>query len=189
MHYPCLDEPLAGDRGYALVSFREADALAVALWRNEQMQVLRQSHELTEQDQLRYFREIVLPSMSAARPAMILVSLLLDGGCIGYGGLTHIDWSARRAEVSFLLETSRSKDRSRYQADFIAFLGLLKELAFSRLRLNRLFTETYDIRPYHLAVLEGAGFKPEGRLRQHYSIDGVLTDGLFHGLLSEEYRA
>lgn len=189
MHYPCLSEPVADPNGYALVSYREADAVAIGRWRNEQMQVLRQSRELSEEEQLRYFREVIRPSMSAVQPALVLVSLLLGGRCIGYGGLTHIDWNAGRAEVSYLAETARAASRPSYHADFSAFLGLLKILAFSRLRLHRLFTETYDIRPHHSAALEAAGFKLEGRLRKHYLIDGNLTDAVFHGLLSEEYGA
>jgi RimJ/RimL family protein N-acetyltransferase len=187
MHYPCLAEPIANDDGYSLVSFREVDALLIARWRNEQMRVLRQSRALTDESQMRYFREIIVPSMSVARPEMILASVLLRGHCIGYGGLTRIDWSAGRAEVSFLAETSRTMDHFRYATDFASFLDLLKIMAFSRLRLRRLFTETYDIRPYHVAALENVGFKLEGRLRKHYLIDGTLTDGLLHGLLSEEY--
>jgi hypothetical protein len=67
MHYPCLAEPIANDDGYSLVSFREVDALLIARWRNEQMRVLRQSRALTDESQMRYFREIIVPSMSDTR--------------------------------------------------------------------------------------------------------------------------
>jgi RimJ/RimL family protein N-acetyltransferase len=52
---------------------------------------------------------------------------------------------------------------------------------------SRLFTETYDIRPHHVAVLEKVGFRLEGRLRKHIAVEGVVTDVLFHGLLLEDY--
>jgi RimJ/RimL family protein N-acetyltransferase len=188
MPYRSLIDPLIDVSGYALQSLREVDALDIARWRNEQMQVLRQSRLLTEQDQRRYYGEFVAPSMSASQPDMVLVSFLMQGRCIGYGGLTHIDWGAQRAEVSFLLDTSRTVDKSSYRTDFVAFLRLLKTLAFERLLLRRLFTETYDIRPYHTAALEAAGFINEGRLRKHYLIDGALTDAVFHGLLKEDLR-
>lgn len=188
MSYACLRSPLVDASGRALVSLRAEDMIEIGRWRNEQMDALRQSTPLSDEDQRRYFREVVTPTMSQAQPRMILVSYLLDGTCIGYGGLVHLDWQAGRAEVSFLVATHRTLDAAAYRADFTAFLALLRQLAFERLPLKRLFTETYDIRPHHVAALEAAGFRPEGRLRRHQFVAGRLVDTLFHGMLSEEHR-
>jgi RimJ/RimL family protein N-acetyltransferase len=187
MTYACLAQPLADDSGRALVSLREADMLDIGRWRNDQMDVLRQNKLLTDDGQRAYFRDVVLPTMQEARPKMILASYLLRGTCIGYGGLTNIDWEARRAELSFLVATARTRDVQAYRADFEAFLALVQELAFVRLGLMRLFTETYDIRPHHVAALEASGMRLEGRLRRHQFIAGAFVDTLFHGMLSEEY--
>ena len=187
MSYASLIDPLADADGHALVSLREADMHDIGRWRNEQMDVLRQNQPLTSDGQIRYYRDVVMPTFRETHPRMILVSYLRHTECIGYGGLTNIDWQARRAEVSFLVATSRTRDVQAYRTDFVAFLDLVKQLAFNRLQLQRLFTETYDIRPHHVAALELAGFRPEGRLRRHVLTGGALVDSLFHGFLRQEY--
>ncbi len=76
------------------------------------------------------------------------MTLLLDGEPVGYGGLTNIDWEARRAELSFLVEPARATDPECYEGDLRAFLALVVDgLVFADLGLHRVFTETYDIRP------------------------------------------
>lgn len=182
--YRCLQTPLA-ESEYRLVTYREQDLERIRQWRNDQMNVLRQKQPLSEADQLAYYRDAILPSIQASSPSQILVSVLRDEECIAYGGLTGIDWTIGRAEVSFLADTARARDVKRYSQDFAAFLRLLRTLAFERLRLNRLFTETYDVRPHHVAVLEANGFQLEGRLRRHILVDGQVADVLFHGMLRQ----
>ncbi|MBI5190035.1 MAG: GNAT family N-acetyltransferase [Nitrospirae bacterium] len=160
---------------------------SIRVWRNSQMEVLRQGRPLTEADQASYYENAVLPSMVQERPGMVLFSYLLDGSCIGYGGFTNIHWTSRRAELSFLLDTFRGRDTALYTREFSVFLGLMKLVAFRALGFNRLFTETYDIRPCHVAVLEDSGFRLEGRMLQHELIDGAYVDSLIHGYLKEYY--
>ena len=154
-------------------------------WRNEQIDVLRQNRLLTEADQDRYYREVVEPSFSEDRPRIILFSYLRDEDCIGYGGLTNIDWDSRRAEISFLVDTDRTRDLKVYREDFSVFLRLMKRIAFGALQFNRLFAETFDIRPHHIRILEDNGFRLEGRMRQHVIIRGRPVDSLIHGCLKE----
>jgi RimJ/RimL family protein N-acetyltransferase len=116
---------------------------------------------------------------------MMLVSILdSDGRFIGYGGLTNLDWHARHAEVSFLVDPARAADPDTYRRDASAFLAFLAGWAFGELGLNRLFTETYDFRELHIGLLEQAGFVPEGRMRQH--VEG--GDSVLHGLLATDPR-
>ena len=188
MKYAVLADKQYSYLSYAVVPIRREDMPLIKEWRNAQIDVLRQARPLTDEDQRRYYEEAVLPTFSQTEPRMLLFSYLLDGRLIGYGGLTNLDWVNRRAEISFLLETSRTGERNRiqYEADFSAFLTLMKRIAFGELKLNRLFTETYDIRPWHVAVLEKNGFRPEGRMRQHVRIRGEYVDSLLHGCLAEE---
>lgn len=188
MKYACLADKQYSYLAYAVVPIRREDMLLIKEWRNEQIDVLRQARPLTDEDQRRYYEEAVLPTFTEAEPRMLLFRYLLDGRLIGYGGLTNLDWVNKRAEISYLLETARSseQDRERYEADFSAFLTLMKRIAFGELKLNRLFTETFDIRPWHVAVLEKNGFRPEGRMRQHVRIRGAYVDSLIHGCLAEE---
>ncbi|UJF33199.1 GNAT family N-acetyltransferase [Paenibacillus hexagrammi] len=189
MKYRCLtnQEFIYGD--YQIVPLREQDIFHIKQWRNEQITVLRQKRLLTNEDQLRYYRNAVSPTFEVEQPSIVLFSYLLQNDCIGYGGLTNIDWESKRAEISFLLNTKRISDPDIYKKDFQSFLTLMKKVAFDELRWNRLFTETYDIRPHHIRILEESGFQFEGRMRQHVLIDGDWVDSLLHGCLKESWHA
>ena len=188
MSYRCLSQNYFARGAYEIVPYREQDALSVMHWRNQQIDVLRQSRPLTEADQTRYYSSVVVPSFGESEPRLLLFSYLHASQCIGYGGLTNVDWSARRAEISFLADTARLADPAVYERDFSTFLELVKELAFAAAGLDRLFTETFDIRPAHVAVLERAGFRLEGRLREHARVKDRKVDSLMHGLLRSEYE-
>ncbi|WP_276353618.1 GNAT family N-acetyltransferase [Cohnella caldifontis] len=183
--YRCLSKQSWKYEGYTIVPLRHQDIQSIRQWRNEQMDVLRQNRELTEEGQERYYRETVTASFEAEQPRIILFSYLSGNRCIGYGGLTNVDWDSRRAEISFLVETSRTTDEFLYKEDFAAFLRLMKDLSFQGLQFNRLFTETFDIRPGHIGILESEGFRLEGRMRQHVRIQGRFVDSLIHGYLKE----
>lgn len=185
MRYQCLPVNRFEDGSYAVVPYRKEDRFLIMKWRNEQIDVLRQNRPLTEADQDRYYREVVVPSFGEDRPHIILFSYLQHETCIGYGGLTNIDWDSRRAEISFLVNTDRTRNLAVYKEDFAAFLRLMQRVAFDALQFNRLFTETFDIRPHHIRILEESGFRLEGRMRQHVMINGRPVDSLIHGCLKE----
>jgi hypothetical protein len=149
-------------------------------WRNEQMDILRQNQMLRPDEQKNYFHKVVEPTFTQEKPNQILFSFLNKQDCIGYGGLTHVDWSKKKAEVSFLLATERSKNIEIYKKEFAIFLNLLKQVAFQDLSLKELFTETYDIRPLHIQVLEDQGFVFEKRLKDHAIKGEAKLDSLFH---------
>ena len=73
--------------------------------------------------------------------------------------------------------------REQYREDILALLGIVRKLAFEELKLHRLYTETYDIRPFHICVLEEFGFVMEGRLKDHNIINNQYVDSIFHGLI------
>lgn len=186
MGYTCLQRDHYQYGDYTLTSLREQDILLIKEWRNDQIDILRQKEPLTDAQQINYYETVVRPAMDAEEPSDILFSYLHQGECVGYGGLTHIDWTNRRAEISFLLATERNVDLDLYKREFTIFLKLIKQIAFVELGLNRLFTETYDVRPYVLEVLENSGFVPEGRLREHVVINGKCIDSVLHGCLKEK---
>lgn len=187
--YICLSRQLFEDtKGYGLVSLREEDLEPIRLWRNAQKDILRQNEEITPQKQLNYFHQVIHPSFSQKKPSQILFSFLLHDrhghdNLIGYGGLTHIDWDNKRAEVSFLLDPLRTQDEQMYSSDFLHFLALLSEVASKELHLHRIFTETFSFRTHHMKVLEEAGFQLEGILREHVFKNGTWSDSILHGLL------
>ncbi len=152
------------------------------------MDILRQAAPITAPEQQRYFKEVVTPDFRAREPRQILLSLLFEESCIGYTGLTNIDWRAKRAEVSFLLDPARAANPDLYRQGFGTCLELLSRTAFELLGFHRLFAETFDLRPLHVAILEAHGYRLEGRMREHVRIAGTWVDSLIHGLLAPQSR-
>ena len=186
--YKCLLNNEFGINGYRLTPFREEDIYSIKEWRNEQMNVLRQKRTLTDADQAKYYKEQVLPTFYLDNPKMLLFSFLKENsGLIGYGGLTNMDWECKRAEMSFLVDTKRSSDDSVYREDLTSFVSMIKKITFEELKFNRLFTETYDIRPLHISILEENDMLYEGRMKEHVVIDGRYVDSLLHGCLKSYY--
>jgi len=187
--YNCIYNFIPEFMEYSITALREKDIFDIKDWRNAQMNILRQNRELTNDEQFRYFTEVVKPTFKEPNPQLMLFSFLLKKDCIGYGGLTNINWVSKRAELSFLLDPARIKDESVYEKEFSIFLSLMKRLVFEGLQFNRIFTETYDIRPMHISILEKNGFTPEGRFREHVLINGKFVDSLLHGFIKENYVA
>jgi len=185
--YICLNKNLYWDSEYYLIPVRKSDMYYIRNWRNSQIEVLRQKEKLTLKDQEKYFNELIQPSFSMQYPSQILFTYLKDKSRIGYGGFVHISWINRRAEMSFLLDPERVVNKNQYSYDFSIFIQLMKRICFSEIKFNRLFTETYEYRTFHISVLENSGFKPEGRMRQHIYHKGKYYDSLVHSVIREEY--
>ena len=164
------------------------DIESIRQWRNAQMEVLRQTAVISPEAQEVYFAEQVWPDKSSTQPEQILLAIERDGSLIGYGGLVHIAWQDRRAEVSFLLAPPIEHAPEDRRIVFSNFLRLVQELAFKDLGLSRLWTETYAHRSSHLDTLEAAGFRREGCLRSHVIINNEYVDSLIHGLLASEWK-
>lgn len=161
------------------VTIRHQDMPLIKEWRNSQIRILRQKIPLTDADQERYWTEVIAPFLKDPFPNQLLYSILLDGQCIGYGGLVHIDWEAKRGEVSFLLDPKYPK----VEEAFVSFLNMIIGVAFKEKGFHKLCTETFDVRPDMVAILEDVGFVLEGRLRDHVIVDGIYVDSLIHGYL------
>lgn len=189
MAYKCLNQKTYQDRdGYQILSIRKEDIEKIRQWRNAQIHVLRQKVILTVEAQEQYFQHHIWPTFLNEKPAQILFSFLLDGQCIGYGGLTYLNWENFRSEISFLVDPIRAENPILYSQDFVHFLNLLCQVSFVDLQLHRLMTETYAFRDSTLAVLEKYGFKKEGVLREHVYQNGQWIDSIIHGLLEKNWR-
>lgn len=181
MKYACLKSQLFTSDSYQILPIRYSDIFLIKQWRNEQIDILRQNVLLTDTMQEAYFTHTIQPGFAEEKPQQILFSYLKDSSLIGYGGLVHIDWTGRQAEVSFLVDTQRAQNPSVYESDFSHFITLIKKVAFHDLLFSRLYTETFDVRPQHIAILERAGFHLEQRLKKRITIDDKLVDALIHG--------
>lgn len=183
--YRCLNTNKFEYGDYKITPVRKKDILKIKDWRNIQIDILRQKELLTNKKQIEYFNKVVFPLFGKDKPSQIIFSFFKNEELIGYGGLVHINWEDRRAEVSFLLNPERLKNKTQYKKDFSAFLKFMKHVAYIELNFNRLYTETFDIRKHHIRVLVENRFYPEGRMKQHVLIRNKFIDSLIHGNLKE----
>ena len=191
MHGPFRAWPRSrrSDGLLALRAIEPKDIESIRQWRNAQMDVLRQTAPITPEAQREYFAKHIWPQKALVHPTQILFALEREGSLIGYGGLVHISWPNRRGEISFLLSPELEAAPETRADLFLRYLRLVQKIAFADLRLGRLVTETFEHRKAHIATLEAAGMRPEGRLRHHVLVNGEPTDSLMHGMLLEEWKA
>jgi len=187
--YRCLVQQEFVHKEYQLIPIRYEDIFLIKDWRNQQVDILRQKGLLTDEDQKNYYNKVIEPLFEQTQPTQLLFSYLKDGQLIGYGGLVYVNWMDKRAEVSFLLKTDLTKDKDVYRALHLQYLALIKDVSFNSLKFNRIFTETFDIRPAHIANLEAAGFVEEGRMKEHIWINNTFVDSILHGYLKTYYNA
>lgn len=184
MVYSCLKNKVFHFGEFRLESIRAEDIENIRIWRNAQLDVLRQDKIITQEEQINYFNDYVWPETIKNEPRNILFSYFRNNDLIGYGGLVHISWKDLRAEISFLLNPINLLDEE-YQLFFSTYLTLIRSVAFDDLKFNRLFTETFDIRRFHISILESNGFIREGILKEHVIINGRYVDSIFHGCLNK----
>ena len=187
--YHCLAKQTFIDQEYQLVPLRYEDIFLIKDWRNEQVDILRQKTLLTDAAQKKYYEDVITPLFHQEQPTQLLFSYLKNGELIGYGGLVYVNWLDKRAEVSFLLNTAFTKEEAVYRQLHLQYLELIKQVTFEELQFNRIFTETFDIRPAHIANLVAAGFVEEGRMKEHIWINDTFVDSILHGYLKTYYNA
>ena len=177
-NYNCLKTNIFELNGFSLVPIREQDKLMIMQMRNEQIYHLRQNKLITAEDQNNYFSNVVSKLFDCEQPNQLLFSYLKNGKCIGYGGLVHINWIERTAEVSFIMQTSL--EGNEFDLHWSTYLYLLKKIAFKELKFKSLNTYAYDLRPFLYPILEKNNFKLKEHLICEVEIDGKKTDVFIH---------
>lgn len=182
MGYRCLEQQEFTLGDYKISPLRSSYRYKIMEWRNEQIYHLRQPNVLTKADQDRYFSQVIEPSFEIENPSQVLFSFIKNGEIKGYGGLVHINWADKNAEISFLMKTS---DEETFFAEYWkVFLSLIEQVAFEDLRFLKVFTYAFDLRPHLYPILEQSGYKEEAKLKSHVNVDGVYKDVLIHAKFS-----
>lgn len=176
--YKILNKQVFSSDNYSLVPIRTEDRFVIMKWRNEQIYHLRQSEPLTEEMQNSYFNNVVSKLFEQEKPSQLLFSYLENGQCIGYGGLVHINWIDRNAEISFIMDTELEKNE--FQKHWGIYLELLEQLAFDELKLHKIYTYAFDLRPHLYEAIESCGFEKEATLKEHCLFNGVFKDVIIH---------
>ena len=168
------------------VTIRYEDRFSIMKWRNEQIYHLRQARPLTEDDQQRYFDNVVSKLYDNPKPDQILFSYLEKGVCIGYGGLVHINWIDRNGEISFIMDTKLEAEH--FAEHWSNYLTMLKSVAFDDLGLHKIYTYAFDLRPHLYTMLEANGYKREATLKEHCLFNGKYKDVVLHSLWNDRYE-
>jgi RimJ/RimL family protein N-acetyltransferase len=148
-------------------------------WRNQQINILRQTNVISEVQQNEYFNYNIFPLLESETPVQILFNCYYENKFVGYGGIVHISYSNKIGEISFLLNPEIKTDLF-YDFLFTSFLKLMDIIAFSEVKLLKLYTETYSNRIEHVAILEKFGYRLEGVRRSHLIINEKSEDIYMH---------
>lgn len=176
--YAVLHHQIFEFENYKIIPIRYEDRFDIMKWRNEQMYHLRQNMILTLENQENYFDTVVNTLFDHEKPSQILFSFFEDEVCIGYGGLVHINWLDKNAEISFLINTDLEKDN--FQKYWSIFLNLIERVAFEDLKLHKITTYAFDLRPKLYPVLENSGFNKEAVLKNHCFFNSDYIDVVIH---------
>lgn len=181
-NYKILQQNRFENGDYALIPIRYEDRLEIMKWRNEQIYHLRQNKPLTTEDQENYFSNYVASIFQEETPKNLLFSFLKNNKLIGYGGLVHINWIDKNAEISFIMNTELEKEY--FSEIWSQYLILLNQVAFKELELQKIFTYAFDLRPHLYPIFENAGFVLEARLKNHCFFNKEFKDVIIHSKFS-----
>lgn len=185
MKYKCLKENNFENGEYTIEAVLPEHIEKIRQWRNEQMDVLRQSKAISKEQQIMYYEKHIWPELKNDEPKQILLSFLSNNKLIGYGGLVHISWEHLRAEISFICDPRIVGQVKIYRMCFLKFLEMIRDLSFKTLRLNRLFTETYSFRKDQISILEDFGMDIESVLKSNYKINGKYCDSVIQSVINK----
>jgi RimJ/RimL family protein N-acetyltransferase len=176
--YKVADHAVLGTEALKIAPIKYVERTAIMEWRNAQLDILRQEEPLTAEQQDDYFRNTIAPQFEQDEPEQLLYSYFYQGEHIGYGGLVHIEWNKRKAEISFLLKPDVGQEE--FAIHWMNYLELVEDLAFDDLNLNKIYTYAFDLRPHLYPILEKSGFMLELRLPGEHDVNGKKVDALIH---------
>ena len=175
-HYKVLKNQVFKNGNYCIVPVRSEDRHDIMRWRNDQIYHLRQKELLTTKCQDKYFSEVVEKLFGLTYPDQILFSFLKEKKCVGYGGLVHINWEDKHAEISFVMETSLEGEY--FHKFWSEYLVLIEKAAFDEVKLNKIFVYAFDLRPKLYEVLNNSSYTNEAVLKNHRRFKNSYIDVL-----------
>ena len=182
--YNCLNKQIFEKGDFRIQPTFDDYKYLIMKWRNEQLYHLRQETKLTKETQDEYFNNVVGNLFDKKHPDQILFSFFDKNICVGYGGLVHINWKDKYAEISFVMNTLL--EQSFFNKYWTIYLNLIEELAFKELEFNKIFVYAFDLRPKLYEVLKDSNYLREARLKKHHWFKDDYVDVLiyskFHNL-------
>jgi hypothetical protein len=153
-----------------LAPLMPADWELIRLWRNAQLSILRQTAPLSCEEQRLYWQHQnqLLPEQTD----QFCFAYKHQQQTIGYGGLVHIDWQEKSAELSSLLDHAYLKNPALFLEKSEIFLNLSIQLARS-LGFGHLSAEAFDHRVHFIRLLYKLGFRSLGYLPHRKQWQGI----------------
>ena len=177
-YYKALDKQIHLIADYKITPIRNQDRYDILKWRNEQIYHLRQESLLSKEDQDRYFKNTISSLFKVDFPNQLLFSFFLKDKFIGYGGLVHIDWENKLAEISFLMNTIDEKFF--FEAHWNNFLSLIEIIAFNELNFKQIFVFAFDVRKHLYPVLINNKYLLTETKYNYYTFNGKKFDALIY---------
>jgi hypothetical protein len=176
--YSILKNQVYSEGIYCIVPIRHQDRFDIMNWRNEQLYHLRQEKPLSVEDQNQYFNNVINKLFEVEKPNQLLFSYLENGVCIGYGGLVHVNWIDKNAEISFIMATEL--EEVYFNKHWVNFLNLIEQVAFKEIGLHKIYTYAFDLRPSLYLALQEAKYDEVVKLKEHCFSNGKYIDVLIH---------
>lgn len=182
--YKVLNKQIYSSGNYSIVPIRMEDRFDIMKWRNDQIYHLRQDKPLTIENQDFYFQNVINKLFNKDQPNQILFSFLEKDECIGYGGLVHINWIDKNAEISFIMDTNIENER--FNEIWNEYLNLIEEVSFSELKLNKINTYSYEFRSNLFKILELNNYGLEAVLKNQIIFRGKYLNVLIHSKFNKK---
>lgn len=181
--YKILNNQVFSVDEFSIVPIRESDKFDIMNWRNDQIYHLRQSKPLKKKDQKKYFENVISEIFKDENPDQILFSFLNKDKCVGYGGLVHINWIDKHAEISFIMKTEL--ENLFFKKYWTIFLELIEKVAFYELSFRKIFIYAFDLRQHLYDVVEKSNYKLEARLIDHYLFNDDFIDVVIYSKINK----
>ena len=157
-----------------------SDLEQLRIWRNNPInrQYFREYRELSDQDQMDWYKNIVQAKKEVLMFAIIDIDTeILLGAC----GLCYIDYIRRSADLSIYIGHNDIYLDSKYSIDCAK---LLLDYGFDEIGLHRIWSEVYSHDTVKQNFFDSLGFQIDGRLRQSHWTGGKWEDSIIYSFLS-----
>jgi RimJ/RimL family protein N-acetyltransferase len=176
--YKVLNKQVFSNGNYSIVPIRMEDRFNIMKWRNEQIYHLRQDKPLTVEDQDYYFHNVIEKLFKEDQPNQILFSFLENNNCVGYGGLVHINWVDKNAEISFVMSTEL--EHLYFEKYWNTFLDLIERISCDQINFHKLYVFAFDLRPNLYLALEKSNYFLDARLQDHCYYKNKFIDVIIY---------
>ena len=130
--YKSISKQIHKENLYKISPIKYGQRYNIMKWRNDQIIHLRQNNILSKKAQDYYFSNVIYKTFEEKNPSQILFSFFHNNKFVAYGGLVHINWSQKNAEISFLINT---KLEFFFEEYWLNFLKLIENVGFYELKI------------------------------------------------------